>query len=248
MTFLYTAALLNAEQVHTAIQALDSLHNEWTRRAPEPLPIFTLGAATYLDARAGNAPYAKLSLQKNVILNKHFTWLYELFIHQITLTLGPATLEHELALPGFHIFGNHPTQPLSPALCRLLENTPASIHIDTPYKNHLLHWTRYEQVDFLNPLSMTVCLEVPVNGAGLNTWHAVEGLTNLMGHPVIEGKFNMQALGTPTYHAYKQGWIYVSTGHHVHQIASSHPFLVNDRRITLQAHAIQCDGLWRVFF
>lgn len=248
MTFHFTSPLLNTTQVEKAIQSIDELHNEWTRRAPEPLPIYTLGAATYLDARADISPYAQLAAQKNIILRAHFLWLYELLIEQIKLKLGPATLETELALPGFHIFGNPRAKPLSSVLCKMLENTPASIHIDTPYKNHLLHWTRYEQVDFLNPLSMTVCLEMPASGAGLHTWHEVQNLTNLMGHPVVAGQFNKHELGSPIYHPYQTGWVYVSSGHQIHQIANRNPFSVRDRRITLQAHAIHGDGIWRLFF
>lgn len=248
MNFLYQACCLSEYEIAQDIHTLDALQHEWTRRAPAPLPIFTLGAATYLDARNGTQAYRHLASQKNAVLRRHFQGLLDKLISNIQRKFGPAVLEDALALPGFHIFGHPNGQPLPPAICAVLEKTPASIHIDTPYKNHLIHWMHYKQVDFLNPLSITVCLETPQHGAGLNLWHRVQGITQMHGHAVIDDRFDRSGLPPPQYHAYTKGWMYVSSGHQVHQIAPSKPFLPSDRRITFQAHAVMCDHAWRIFF
>jgi hypothetical protein len=248
VSFLYAGEFLNAVEIESIADTLDNLHSEWTRRAPEPMPIYTMGAATYLDARHNSATYKKSARQKNGILQEHFDWLYSRLIEKISVQFGPAVLEPELALPGFHIFGEHRGRPLPPLLCRFLENTPASVHIDTPYKNHLVHWLKYSEFDFLHPLSITVCIELPQHGAGLNMWDRLKSEVFFHGHRVIDEKFDRGQLPHPTYHPYTSGWMYASSGHQVHQIAPSKNFLPQDRRITLQMHAIRCDGWWRIFF
>ncbi len=248
MSFMYQGALLEPQELHCITNTLDKLSHAWTRRAPAPIPIYTLGAATYLDARHNPIGYQALAAQKNLLLMQHFSWLYARLIEHLNKPFGPFELERQLALPGFHIFGNTVGQPVAPMMCQMLERTPASVHMDNPYRNHLIHLSRYQKVDLLHPLSITVCLEMPQSGAGLNTWHALEQVTEFAGHAVIDDRFDPHSLGPATYHGYQLGWVYVSDGHHVHQIAASRPFLPHDRRITLQAHSIQCDGVWRLFF
>lgn len=248
MSFLHTTAFLAPSELQELTQTLDALHPFWTRRAAAPLPIYTLGAATYLDARTGVSPYKQLAAQKNTVLKQHFGWLHKKLIDTLTPLVGSATLEKDLALPGFHIFGEPKSKPLPLALCNVLERTPASVHIDTPYKNHFAHWLRYKDVDFLNALSMTVCLERPQHGAGLNTWQTLNHTIDFHGHPMVDDGFDRKLLGKPTYLSYESGWLYISMGHIIHQIAPCRPFLPTDRRITLQAHAVRCDGIWRLFF
>lgn len=248
MSFLLQTHCLNDHDIAQTLETLDHLQHEWTRRAPSPLPIFTLGAATYLDARHDTAAYKLLAAEKNPVLRQHFKGLLDKLILTIRHELGHAEIEEGLALPGFHIFGNPKNRSLPQAICTVLENTPASIHIDTPYKNHLIHWMRYRKVDFLNPLSITVCLETPRQGAGLNLWHRVQAVTQMHGHAFVDDRIDRTRLALPSHHAYTAGWMYVSSGHQVHQIAPCKPFLPSDRRITLQAHAVMCDDAWRVFF
>lgn len=248
MSFIYQGPLLAQNELEIISRSIDDLSHEWTRRAPDPIPIYTLGAATYLDARQSSANYKKFASQKNPVLHRHFKWLYSRLLDTLSNHFGSAVLEPELALPGFHIFGGHRDRPLSPLLCQFLEKTPASVHVDTPYKNHLIHWLRYTEIDFLNPLSITVCIELPECGSGLNTWHLLEKETVFHGHPVVEEQFDRNKLAQAVYRPYTQGWMYVSSGHQVHQIASGKKFLPHDRRLTLQAHAVRCDGLWRLFF
>ena len=107
MSFLYAGEFLNAVEIESIVDTLDNLHSEWTRRAPKPMPIYTMGAATYLDARHNCATYKKSARQKNGILQENFDWLYSRLIEKISVQFGPAVLEPELALPGFHIFGEH---------------------------------------------------------------------------------------------------------------------------------------------
>lgn len=248
MSFLFQGPFLAAHELDVIGNAIDDVSHEWTRRAPSPLPIYTLGAATYLDAQQSSTAYKQVAGVKNTVLRHHFNWLHTRLIDFLCVHFGAAVLEQDLALPGFHIFGGRRDRPLPQSLCQFLEKTPASVHIDIPYRNHFSHWLQYTEIDFLHPLSITVCIELPTHGSGLHTWHALDKETELHGHPIIDHRFDKSQLANPDYNAYQRGWIYVSSGHHIHQIALSQTFLPNDRRLTLQAHAIRCDGLWRVFF
>jgi succinylglutamate desuccinylase len=51
----------------------------------------------------------------------------------------------------------------------------------------------------------------------------------------------------PNYIEYKVGKLFYHKGHTIHQI-NKRKMEYGDRRITLQAHAVRCDGVYRVYF
>ncbi len=240
--------LLEPHEIEIALSKIYSLSNHWIRRAPHPLASYTLGCATYLDAKSSNLDYKNLSRKFNPVLMENFHWLYQ----KITLALfneyGEMEVNPDLAYPGFHIFGAPPDEEISFIGCRLMEKPIASIHIDTPYRFHMDQWNSFKTVDFLNPLSITLCLSLPKNGGGLNTWQKINKTTNFEGHEMIDFNFNRSILTQAKYTPYHPGYIYLSSGHRIHQIAPANSMNPTDRRITLQAHALKCDGIWQLFF
>ena len=61
------------EQVQHDVMAL---RLRWMDRHP-PLPVLTLGAASYLDAVGESPAYSRLAREYNPLLKAHFTWLYD---------------------------------------------------------------------------------------------------------------------------------------------------------------------------
>jgi hypothetical protein len=245
---MWTQKILNAHHIESALLEVDQLSPYWIRRAPQPLESFTLGAATYLDLTPRCQNYDAIRLKINPILEMRLGWLYTLLIGALSEEFGPMVLQKELAFPGFHIFGAMPGQSTSVAGCTMMERPIASVHIDAPYRAHMSIWSQYKKIDFLNPLSITLCLRLPESGGGLNMWQELVQETRHAGHDMVDCHFSGIDKNAFRYIPYQTGCVYVTSGHQVHQIAPSRPMLPEDRRVTLQAHAVRCDGVWRLFF
>lgn len=240
--------LLNQSELENALSDVYKLSNFWLERAPKPLASYTLGSATYLDASHSYAEYKKQSEKFNPILIENFKWLYTKIISKLSSEFGEMIIHPNLAHPGFHIFGALPGEQISEQACRLMEKPIASVHVDIPYRAHMHDWSFFKENDFLNPISITLCLCLPENGGGLNIWHELDKKTTFKGHEMLDFQFNRAALTKPEFIPYTPGDIYVSNGHRIHQIAPACPMLPTDRRITLQAHGLKCDGVWQLFF
>ncbi len=247
MNIVNFSVLTPAEALKAATDVM-ALHEYWIKRAPDPVTSFTLGAATYLDAKIHDLEYKSKAQIYNPILEKNFRWLYTKLIDELTLHFGSMKLNPNLAYPGFHIFGALPGESITDHGCRLMEQPLASVHVDAPYRAHMQEWKKFQNIDFLNPLSITLCLKLPKHGGGLNSWQNIDKVVDFLGYKMIDFKFNKQALKYFKYLPYETGFVYISTGHAIHQIAPAKMMLPTDRRITLQAHAIKCDGIWQLFF
>lgn len=240
--------ILDPGEITRALTSIFNLENYWLSREPKPLTSYTLGCATYLDAVHSYLEYEKKARITNPILIENFDWLYKKITTSISHKFGEMVIHPNLAHPGFHIFGARLKDRISEQACRLMEKPIASVHVDIPYRNHMNFWKSFKDIDFLNPLSITLCLSLPESGGGLNVWHKLNKTAIFQGHEMIDFNFNRTMLTDPEYIPYTTGFIYVSSGHRIHQIAPANQMLPTDRRITLQAHALKCDGIWQLFF
>lgn len=228
---MQTLNLLTDQQVKKVIDHIDALSDKWEQRNA-PLPFFTLGAASYLDtSKVSNRRYYDKATRLNPILMTHFGWLYDQVIDGMQQATGKkCRLADGQALPGFHIFKAH-QQFLSPV---------ASMHIDLQYKTLL--WQEAQRVDLeTNTLSFTLALELPKSGAGLNTWP--ESHEDLMAMPFWSTLLgNTEVQSECTFVEYQVGNMVVHSGELLHQIAPLREFNPEDRRITLQGHAVLSHG------
>ncbi len=228
---MQTLKLLTNEQVVKVINQIDALSDQWEQRN-SLLPFFTLGAASYLDSsKVSNRRYYEKAARLNPALMNQFGWLYDLVIDGLQqATSKQCQMADGQALPGFHIFKAH-QQFLNPV---------ASMHIDLQHK--ALQWQEAQQVDLeTNTLSFTLALELPKSGAGLNTWPeshkdlmAMPFWSNLLGHTEVQSKC--------TFIKYQAGQMVIHSGELLHQIAPLSEFNPEDRRITLQGHAVLSHG------
>jgi hypothetical protein len=226
--------LLTAEECSAVRAAVHDHKARWVRRDPWA-PFYTLGAASYLDARRNpeenyHAPARRL----NPLLRHLFGWLYDRLADRLSGLLGaPVVYRPGCALPGFHIF----------QWCVVFEQPLASVHQDLQYE--LLDWAPHERPDFRDPLSFTLAVALPHTGGGLNVWDVahdeLEGLTS-------DERRRLIASRRKDYHPYRVGSLAIHSGHKVHQIAPGRGTVRGDERLTLQGHGVCCGGAWQVYW
>jgi hypothetical protein len=124
------------------------LRDYWDKRAPN-MEFYTLGKTVYLD---GNTPaYFDCREGTNLILLKHFGFMYEDLREMLSVILGePVFFNHDIALPGFHVFPSDP-QFLSMS---------GSWHVDLPH-NTLGLGNQDTQ-------AYTVAIKLPTGGGGMD--------------------------------------------------------------------------------
>jgi hypothetical protein len=115
----------------------------------------------------------------------------------------------------------------------------------------IFYWNKFKNVDYTDLLSLTLALELPKSGGGLNFWGNVEIDENQViskeADEIIHLSMEKIKEEIPNYIEYEVGKLFYHKGHTIHQI-SKRKIEYGDRRITLQAHAVKCDGVYRVYF
>lgn len=207
------------------------LERFWVRRHPE-LPSFTLGGAAYLDVPEGGVPrYLVAKSRGNKILARHFGWLHELLAELMTELLdGPVFITPRFALPGFHIYGHHPSlAELSPRVHWDLQDTRLPAWENEPRPAG-------ERCSFTLPIS------IPEGGAGVDIW-------DISSADVSYAEAVAQAQEeAPRYFAYTQGELFVHTGDLLHKIASVCLPKPGELRLTLQGHGRKSDRGWELYW
>jgi len=223
--------VLTASECDRVRDAVQGVRADWISRSLE-VPFYTLGAASYLDAR-NYAGYQELLKRQNPMLRENFSWLYERLEAHLSEELGaPASCTTRLALPGFNIF----------LYSKVFEKPMASVHIDTQYLFH--DWTGRD-ADLANPVSFTVSITLPHTGGGLNTWDICQSEMKARSTE----KFGDVLRGRPiAYHAYKRGCMAVHSGHLLHQAAPGRDLAPGDERITVQGHGVLAGGVWELYW
>ena len=214
---------------------LFELRDRWISRN-QHLPIFTLAAASYMDAAPPGSPaaYYRSASRHNGILKDSFGELYERLFSALSEHLhAPVTHCERFALPGFHIFFAHP----------YFEKPVAPIHCDLQYQ--LLGWENPHSIDISRPLSFTLAIALPRAGAGLKIWdldqNELEGLSSWQQKSLYDTR-------KKTYVPYEVGSMILHSGHTAHQIAPMTETIAGEERITLQGHAILGEGTWQLYW
>ncbi|WP_427162567.1 ATP-grasp domain-containing protein [Aliinostoc sp. HNIBRCY26] len=238
---LITDEILTETQCSQVYETIQSLKAHWVTRGQEPASFFTLGTASYLDFL--NLPdfagdYYTRATQYNTLLQKHFSWLYELVKQSLETQLqAPVNYHSDFALPGFHIWE-------TPAI---FTKSTASVHFDLQYQN--LNWQDKENIDFQRTISFTLPIKLPHLGGGLNVWDLtydeyINGRDpNYLGDVEVMKRFRNK-----TVHPYNIGKIVVHGGHSLHQIAAIAQVYPGDERITLQGHGVFHNGQWLLYW
>jgi hypothetical protein len=218
--------VLTLEECHRAYRDIYALQPAWTQRDNLfPVPFYTLGAASYLDARSWEH-FHEQARRLNRLLESRFDWLYRKLQQVLAEHLGLDIAYHpDLSRPGFHVF---PFDTLS-----LFD--VSSRHRDLQYQR--IPWQALG-IDACDPLSFTLSIRLPASGAGLYVW--------LMDHAETgdQAATDWQALPADApceLHAYREGEMVMHDALLFHQVAPLAHGRAGDERITLQAHGIR-DG------
>ena len=272
---------LNHEQTKLAVNKIDKLCQYWIPRGThdqQNIHFHTLGVTSYIDASRDYESYIDGCEYFNPILMESFDWMYNIIIQKITEHFGPAELFNQISIPGFHIFGQKKNKQLDISSFTCSDKYPCtSLHVDYPQYEHGLWKHFFKDIEWTNPLTCTLALELPHNGGGLYTWANPDitetNINNYINNrtcvldsnnnvqklvpPVRTMDGNMQiilrylrhaGLYEPMFMPYIIGNIAYSFGFPVHQICEGVNIKDSDRRITLQLHGLKCDGIWRLFF
>jgi len=262
--------LLSENQCDEIINTIDSLDKYWIPRPRNGINMFyTMGAASYLDTYNGARPnqYKDYYTKMNPILKENFFNLYNILIDTLSPIVGPCALADNLGVPGFQIFGlkkSHMGQPIPiPNLGYATE-----LHSDKVSYNHKEAWSQYQNVEE-DLLTITVALDIHNNGSGLVVWdkemdidstsqyansvkqqsmEALNKIKEASGYPFNSDKILEFNMDEPKIVEYFKGSMFYIIGDPWHQVAPPINATTNERRITLQAHALKCDGIWRLHF
>ena len=227
--------VLDAAEVDRVHADVHAARSRWTRRDPVH-PFFTLGAASYLDARKGQfAHYQALARGGNAELAATFGWVHEKLRQAVSTVVGSeARYDDRLALPGFHVHLRDPEQVIP----------PASIHFDLQFE--LIDWNQLGVADGREQLSLTLAIALPAEGGGLMVWNinrmAIEAMSD------EARREHMRVNRHAERHPYTPGHLAVHSGHQLHQMAPAHDPKPTDERITMQAHALPVDGQWVIYW
>jgi hypothetical protein len=211
---------------------LHAVRERWRRRRPG-LPFYTLGAAAYLDARPTASEYERCAPTENAVLRERFGWLYDRIRPELDAVLGGRTrIDHEHALPGFHIYLAHP----------VFERPIAEVHFDR--QQHRLDWGG-SAVDWERPISFTLPIALPRHGGGLHTWDVSFAE---MAPLERDGRRERFRASRRDYEPYRVGEMVVHSGHLLHQAAPGVHLTEADERFTMQGHALLRDGVWELYW
>lgn len=228
-----------------------SLKNKWTPRHLK-YPVYSLGAVNYFDIpEHRNPPYMKYAKECNPILWKNLDWMYKILKDKLSIILGrPVGFNHNIALPGFHIFEFHdvfrkPESVTHHEFFRRRDNPSTypgvPIHADTSYL--LINWDL--DTDLNNPLSFTVGIDLPETGSGLKVWNL--RLNETFNHSEDEILSLIQSRTSKLY-CYKPGRLILHDGKSYHQAWSGEDIKPGEMRMTLQGHGIFTKGQWILYW
>lgn len=247
--------VLTPLQVQKVINTIEDLRDKWVQRYDADA--YTLGATLYEDLKhqAGIINYVHIAKIMNPILFENFEWLYAIVLEKLSLEFKePFQLTDKLGYPGFHIFGHPRGQLNSKTTMQVMETPVAAIHHDRQYNDLMQYWrgSFQKDVDLHNPISFTLALELPKNGGGLSTWGVSDYEINNDYTKYLKSldysNHEYGYLGPPDVVPYTVGKMFYFVGDMLHQISPAYKMDYNDRRITLQGHAIKCREIWRVYF
>jgi len=238
------AEFLTTEEVQQVYSKVHELKKFWTPRSKQisdldDMEYYSIGAASYLDARPGDESYYhELLATTNQVIEREFGWLLEKLLKCIEREMGkPAVLHSKFAYPGFQIYGTD----------WFFEDYMGPKHCDHHYK--FLDWGDLK-FDPKDNLSYTAAIKLPANGGGVYFWdhYFIDDESKTI-EEGFEKMFTLELKDEDRqFHAYHEGGIFFHSGNLMHQIAPMQDIQEGDERITLQGHAVLSEDLYHLFW
>lgn len=207
-----------------------ALRGRWTRRGMGSM--YTLGAASYLDAPKGRAVYLEAAKATNQVLRAAFEGVFERLRRFFEELLGePVRFDVECALPGFHVFVFNGSD------CS--RDDPATrAHFD-------LQWMHvFPEHLHAGTLSFTLPIEEPTGGASMALWSARY-------RDAVDFHFSAsQFAPNHAWHAlpYTRGRVVVHDGLVLHAIGTGTTMTPKGLRVTMQGHGFRLADGWVLYW
>lgn len=225
---------LNKTYCDEICNRVHNLKDKWISRGGYfDYPFYTLGVASYLDAREDSKFYYEHLPNFNPILKENFADLYSKTKIILEEKLSKqCTYDENLAIPGFHIFLDSD----------FFEIPVASKHVDLQYQ--LVNWNS-QSFDPKNNISFTVYTSLPSNGGGLNFWNYTYGDLSDLDNNARNEKLSDEAA---EFIPFEIGDLVIHTGFNYHQIAPMIDVQPGDQRISLQGHGVLINDIYHLYW
>jgi hypothetical protein len=222
--------LISRRECAEIANRVHQLSSHWTPRSAGGF--YSLGAASYLDAVRGLAPYLAAARATNALLMESFGGLYDQVVAFLRVLLDEdVSLDLDRAAPGFHVF-----------VLRGKNRSPGN---PAPRAHFDLQWRlAYPGVRPEGTLSFTLAVATPTGGAGMALWPlrlddrqqcVREAMSRMLEQP-------------PQTISYSPGRMVLHDGLILHAIGAAQTARATGFRITLQGHGIRLGGRWRLYW
>jgi hypothetical protein len=222
--------LIGAAECDAIARRVQRLARYWTRRSAAGF--YSLGAASYMDAVRGPAPYLAAAQTTNKVLLEAFGRLYDRLAAFFRELLDEeVSLDLERAVPGFHVFVLRGED-------RRNDNPAQRAHFD-------LQWQlAYPGARPEGTLSFTLPIATPNGGAGLALWP----LRRDRRDQSVGDAWSRALEQAPQLVPYVPGRMVLHDGLMLHAIGAAPAARATGHRITLQGHGVRLDGRWRLYW
>ena len=236
MSIITTIPCFTETEATEAVAIIDSLSNHFDEREVLPGVFFhTLGNSSYLDGSAAHG--GDVNIINNMLTTAMFGFYTKLYAAlQMHLEL-PVYTHEDISFPGFQIIQD-------------LQAMPTGVPYGGTIHKDKQHYASDFEFDFEKPITFTIMLEAPENGANLNYWTNEKLNSGLPSNRFekLDTETQQLLLDTVKSHDYKIGELVLHDGQTLHQIGNMVPLNVYDRRITLQGHGVLTDKGYLVYF
>lgn len=226
--------IFDSNECLKACNSVERLKEHWINRGGYfEYPFFSLGPASYMDAKEDIKRYYDWAKKYKPLLMAEFNWIYDKVKSYLENKLGKECEYHsKQALPSFHIFLGD----------ELFEIPLASRHVDLQYRDLDWEGLQFEPKDCV---TFTSYFQLPTNGGGIYVWDdCYQDLIDL--DPLAREAKLSEAKSE--YYKFNAGDIVLHSGHRYHQIAAMQEPEERDRRISMQGHAILCDDKYYLYW
>jgi len=202
----------------------------------EPTKFYTLGTSTYLDMENAHGKNAEFT---NNLLLENFGDMYQVLVPCLEGALNEKImLMPGFNIPGFHIF-NTDELP-SPGV----ENG-GSVHRDYP------DYSAEFDFKYIRPISFTLMLQAPANGAGMNYWddeRLSEEITYFQTFCGMDEDMFERVKLKAKYFEYNIGELVIHDGQTLHQVANMVNVEKGEHRVSIQGHCVLTNEGYVIYF
>ena len=250
--------ILSIEEVGIVENDINLLEDLWTKRSiSEELYFYTIGAFTYIDKNISEDEYYNNVSKFNEILKNKFGFIHDRILQFFNEEIGPAEYDYDLALPGFHVFGHKKSEI---DLVKSVDDVGlyTNIHRDQILKLNKNALKKYKIVEE-DLLTFTLPISLQSGGGSVVIWDKevldidskTEYANKMRSFDPNLNEYNKSLLAeysgyVPTVVEYSLGKMFYIIGNPLHQIGFGVGAKNNEKRITMQGHALKCDGVWRI--